>query len=592
MKKLLSVILIVVTLCSVEFCAVASSDTTEFNYGVMDGEAIINYYSGNEKEVVIPSVLGGYPVTTIDYRTFSDCDAMERIVIPSSVKVIGVMAFDWCENLSEVVLSEGLQTIERCAFRYCTALTSIEIPASVTCIEEGVFEGCEKLLDCSVSYGNENYCDEDGVLFNKNKTTLITYPSAKPQENYTIPNGVIHIAEYAFDKCHELSKIVLPESIETIGDNAFFNCGINEIFIPKKVKSIGEEGAFGVFDACYNLIRIDVSQENSVYSSENGVLFSKDKRCLIRYPQGWRRTDESYVIPESVEKISASAFEGCESLMSFTLPNTITYIGADAFRNTKYYNQSENWENGVLYLGNYCIEARDSIEGTYCIKDGINLIANSAFSYCDKLEEVVLPTGLQYIGRYAFTDCAELKKITLPQELQMIDNGVFYSCRKLEDVVLPTNLKMIGEEAFLCCESLKTITIPESVTTIGDWAFCLCELEAATILGKETVIEETAFMECWNIKLYGYLGSSTQVYANENDILFVALDGEEIVLGDLNGDEQINAKDALEVLKAAVGKVNLTEEQKTAADVNKDGDINAKDALEILKKAVGKPACF
>ena len=194
----------------------------------------------NLKEVIIPN-----SVTDIEYSAFNSCRSLTSITLPNSVTKIGGYAFSYCQNLTEITIPNSVTTIEYDAFYSCTGLTSITIPASVTTIGNSVFGGCTNLTSILVDSENPNYSSDNGVLFNKDKTTIIQYPSGKTETSYTIPNSVTSIGNYAFSNCTDLTSIIIPNSVTCIGGSAFSGCtGLTSIIIPNSVTSIGDY-AFG-----------------------------------------------------------------------------------------------------------------------------------------------------------------------------------------------------------------------------------------------------------------------------------------------------------------------------------------------------------
>ena len=192
---------------------------------------------------------------------------------------------------------EGYTSIGEVAFWGCSGLASVTIPNSVTCIGEGAFSccgngafsGCISLTSINVASDNSNYCSVDGVLFNKDKRTLIQYPGGK-QGAYIIPDSVTNIGDYAFRECSGLTSIVIPNSVTSIGDSAFSRCsGLTSIVIPDSVTGVGEY----TFSRCSGLTSI--------------------------------------VIPNSVTSIGDLAFQNCTGLTSVTIPNSVTSIGIEAF---------------------------------------------------------------------------------------------------------------------------------------------------------------------------------------------------------------------------------------------------------------------
>ena len=137
---------------------------------------------------------------------------------------IGIWAFSWCSQLTAVTIPEGVATIGNYAFGYCSSLTAVNIPASAINIGDWVFDACTALTQINVASGNTAYCSENGILFNKDKTTLICYPAGKPQLEYTIPSSVTVIGKNAFACCDALTQLTIPSSVTSIGEWAFDGC--------------------------------------------------------------------------------------------------------------------------------------------------------------------------------------------------------------------------------------------------------------------------------------------------------------------------------------------------------------------------------
>ena len=250
------------------------------------------------KQVSLPDGL-----TSIGECAFFYCTNLTSVAIPESVTSIKEQAFYHCEALTSITIPESVTSIGVGAFYVCKALTSITIPKSVTSIGSATFSSCTSLTAIDVDAANPNYSSVDGVLFNKDKTTLISYPAGNPRTSYTIPNTVKKIVIYAFTYSQALTSVTIPESVTSI-----------EML---------------VFNLCTSLTAINVDAANPNYSSEDGVLFNKDKTTLISYPAGNPRT--SYTIPNTVTEIMEYAFGGCGTLSSVTIPESVTVINEGAF---------------------------------------------------------------------------------------------------------------------------------------------------------------------------------------------------------------------------------------------------------------------
>lgn len=187
-------------------------------------------------------------VTAIGVRAFYHCDSLTSATIPDSVTIIGYGAFYYCDALASVTIPDSVTTIGQEAFSYCESLTAVTIPDSVTTIGEEAFAGCFSLKAINVAENNPNYCDVDGVLFNKKKTSLIQCPGGKSGA-YTTPDSVVTIEEGAFAGCFHLNMVSILDNVTTIGVYAFLECySLTAVTIGDSVTTI-EEGAFAGCDA-------------------------------------------------------------------------------------------------------------------------------------------------------------------------------------------------------------------------------------------------------------------------------------------------------------------------------------------------------
>ena len=167
-------------------------------------------------------------VTSIGSSAFGYCSGLTNIIIPSGVTSIGSDAFEYCKGLTNITIPSSVTSIGSYAFYNCSGLTNITIPSNVTSIGNYVFLGCSELTNINVDKENKNYSDDNGILFNKDKTIMIKCPEGKKKNEYIIPNSVTSIENRALENCSGLMNITIPGSVTQIGYAAFSNWTENQ----------------------------------------------------------------------------------------------------------------------------------------------------------------------------------------------------------------------------------------------------------------------------------------------------------------------------------------------------------------------------
>jgi hypothetical protein len=270
-------------------CAGATTENTsvQWNYVIEDGGVKIYAEGAPTGDITIPSELDGYAVTSIGGLAFMNCSRLTSVIIPDSVTSIDIQAFYKCSGLTCITIPNSVMSIGKMAFG-SSGLTSVTIPDSVTSIERNPFFNCP-LTDIDVSTNNPMYEQIDGVLFEKERKMLVSYPSAR-EGAYVIPEGTRLIGKSAFSGCSGLTNITIPDSVMSIDDDAFGECsGLITLTIPDSVTSIGNSAFYG----CSGLTNV--------------------------------------TIPDSVISIDDYAFSGCSGLTNVTIPDSVTSIGNKAF---------------------------------------------------------------------------------------------------------------------------------------------------------------------------------------------------------------------------------------------------------------------
>ena len=448
-----------------------------------------SFYLG---DVVIPSSVtyGGsiYSVTGIRSEAFSGRTGLTSVTIPESVTSIGWGAFSGCRGLTSVTIPESVTGIGSQAFEGCSGLTSVTIPEAVTGIGSQAFEGCTGLQSIVVAENNSSYASLEGVLFNKDKTTLIQCPGKKAGA-YMIPSSVINIGEYTFQGCGGLTSITIPKSVTNIGNAAFSGCtGLTSVTIPESVTSIDSEA----FEGCTGLTSVIWNARNCT----NHTLASPFSNCanIITFTFGdnveqipaylCRDMDKltSITIPEAATSIGQYAFSGCTSLTSVTIPHSNASIKASTPSDSKNLIPGQ-LSSGVASIGDHAFYNCINLT-TIDLPAGLATIGNEAFKFC-YLPSIALPDGVTKIGDGAFY-CCNFAEIKIPDPVTAIGAETFYGCGKLAHVDIPEGVTSIGKSAFEKCAVLSSITLPVSLSRIGENVFAGCT-DLSEIISKNPI---------------------------------------------------------------------------------------------------------
>ena len=334
-------------------------------------------------------------VTSISEDAFYRADQLTDVTIPDSVLTIGESAFSRCDKLAEITIPDGVVTVGDSAFYSCRSLASVSVGKSVENLGQETFSDCNVISDIWVDPENEYYTSEDGVLFDKEMTTLIRYVVGKPVTDYKIPKGVETIEENAFYGGRILKNLMIPSSVNSIGMNAL------------------------AFMTALESIQVDA--KNKAYTSDDGVLYDKEMTCLIAYPA--MKDDYSYVIPDSVKIIEERAFDFCDDLVELTIPEGLESIGRSAFLSCSRIRRIE-------------------------LPDSVTDLGPMAFMFCDDLSEIRLSNSLSEIKYCTFEYCGSLESITIPASVTTIAWGVFERCDSLKDVYFEGPAPDISSDSF------------------------------------------------------------------------------------------------------------------------------------------------
>ena len=487
-------------------------------------------------------------VTEIASHAFNDYTWLTSITLPKSLRKIGGGAFDECNKLSEVhisdivawceiefesyssnplryaknlyvngelfenfVVPEGVTEIVNSAFKYCRSLTSITLPKSLRKIGEYAFYECGGLTEIIIPEGVTEIASH-------------TFDGCTWLTSITLPKSLRKIGEYAFYECTGLTTIIIPEGVTEIAASAFSGCKkLETITLPKSLRKIGEK----TFEKCRSLFGVNVSDIAAWCEIE----FEGDYSNPLKYAHNLCLNDElvvSLIIPEGVTKIASFAFKYCTSLTSITLPKSLRKIGKEAF---KVYNIH------ISDIGAWCgieFDVEDSDKESCNYYDHPLRYAKKLYLNNELVTNLVIPEGVTEISTNAFYGCKSLTSITLPKSLRKIETCAFEECKNLSDVhisnvaawceiefggyhsnpleyaknlyvngelfenfVVPEGVTEIDSSTFKDCKGVTSITLPKSLRKIGEYAFYGCAgLTEIVIPEGVTEIVDSAFEYC------------------------------------------------------------------------------------------------
>ena len=472
MKKLL--FLSVLLLCSI-IASAADFTIDGICYNITSTNPLtveVAYSDSYSGDIVIPEKVEyegkEYSVTSIGNSAFEHT-GLTSLTIPNSVNSIGEWAFSGCGGLTSVTIPKSVTSIGGWAFSNCSALTTIVVKNGNTVFDSR--DNCNAIIRTT-----------DNVLIAGCKNTIIPNSVTTIGENaflwccmssITIPNSVTTIKDEAFFDCYGLTSMTIPSSVTSIGNRAFQACSsLTSLTIPESVTNIGVDA----FRGCSGLTSIIVKSGNNIYDSRdnsNAIIRTADNKLIL----GCQNT----IIPENVTSIGENAFDECVGLVSVTIPNKVTTIEQGAFR--KCYNlKSVTIPSSVTNIGRFAFEGCNSL--TVIVVDSGNTVYDSR----DNCNAIIRTSDNQLIAGCHGT--------IIPNSVTSIGYSAFALFNNLTTITIPNSVKSIGDFAFYYCTGLTSVTIPNSVTSIGNSAFSNCPSLTEVI----SMIEEPFAIRsnCWD----------------------------------------------------------------------------------------------
>lgn len=387
-----------------------------------------------------------------EYRS----DNSASIIIPEGVKKIAEGVFAGNKTLKRVIFSEGIEEIGSGAFYHCTAIVDIVLPSTLSVIQEDAFAHCYSL------------------------------------KKIELPDTLSFIGNNAFRACHHLELLAIPSQCD-FGTGIIDDCwSLRSITLPSNLPYVDAY----LFSECSALESINIeATDDSQYVSENGVLYTADRQCLVRMPSGLAHGD--VVIQEGVTYIGDGAFAGCDELVSLHLPSSIEEIGQDAFKDCSSLAKFDvdggflTTINGMLLRGHKllaCPPNWKSYDNILTVPDFVDELAPYAFANCCNIRKIILPAHLMSIPQGVCARCSSLTDIEIPVQCEVIPKCAFLGCKSLMNIAIPSGITRIEDSAFEGCTSLCNVDMPDDLIHIGSFAFADCN--SMTLVDLPASLEE------------------------------------------------------------------------------------------------------
>ena len=534
-------------------------------------------------------------------KLYLNGEAVTDLVIPKETGTISARAFYNYKGLESLTF-EGKVTVESHAFAECKNLESITGCDYLDFVGERAFYN-------TAFYENDENWENNGLYMGKALVGFKRFADGC----IDIKKGTEIIVDKAFDSCVNIDEVFIPESVTYVGESAFYNThSLKKIYYEgtsMKWSQIEIKDKNDYLDTAVKIYCFGTDLEGVAYT-----YYTATKNVKI---WGYIGDEKQFVVPSKIEgypvtMIGAGTFADLEGLESIVIPKEVKRIennavsGCPLLKTIYYEGSPSEWTS--IYLGedngisakNVVFNYSTPMEGfIYTTDEENNTITITGYN--GNNTDIVIPSSyngyiVRYMDPYAFEGREYITSVVIPDTMWIIPEGAFKDCKNLERVTISEGVRDIGDYAFSGCTAIAEIIIPESVEYIFMYAFNGCtSLEYVALPYTLCTIEYKAFYMCDSVARVTYNGSeerwknidiaSGNAAIERAKIEFDTAPDVSVIIGDLNGDSEINAKDANLIKQIIAGESPAAGEALAFADLNSDDEINAKDA-NLMKQII------
>lgn len=476
------------------------------------------YKCNNLKNITLPDSL-----YSIGDQAFIGCANLTKINLPNNLEIVGSKCFSEtglteinfpgsiqelsnsvCANtasLEKVTLNEGTKIIGASAF-INTTIKEVVIPSTVEEIGIFAFAQIYTLERIDVDPNSNYFVSDDGILYSKDYETLIKIPENYSGKTINIHDGIKNTLERSASELKNVTKIVIPEGLETIDHNTFtYSRRLEEVILPDSLKVINS----GAFNSCEALLKINLPEGlKEISTTEWWIGVFANCSSL-----------EEVVLPDSLEKLGPYTFNDCANLKRVVIPAGLIDYGVKQFVNCP------SLEEIIVKEGNKFAYTKEGIY--YEIRDGEKFL--SVYPSSLPLEEYTIPSDVKYIDGYAFSASKNLKKLTIPETVESFGPALFLNATGIEEVIIQCKITTLPEATFRS-STIKRVTLPDTLEVIENGNFALCSnLESIDLPDGLKTIVGTAFSGSGlkNLVLPDSVISIEQAFMNCNQLETVVL---------------------------------------------------------------------